>query len=138
MASYIADLAAYLTSHGFVGGATGWPIYTHYQPEASDRGAQIPGRAVTLYGTSGQAPVDRSELLYSGLQVRVRVERGGEEIALAKCGALRDALRAIAVQTVGTTRVRWITADHSEPLPLGPDSSNRPEFTHNFTIARGG
>lgn len=137
--SYIADLAGYLTNQGVAGTDTEWPLYTHAQPAPTGAAPTIPVRAATLYPTSGRPPPGRRGMeMYSGLQIRVRCERGADELAIAFLSALVTALHRITSQQIGQSNIRWIERDQSEPFSLGPDSGGRPEFTFNCTVVRGG
>lgn len=136
MATYVTDLLDWLAATGHVDGATGWDGFAYRQP--ATHSDTVTARSVTLYPTPGEPRDVRPEMLRSGLQVRVRAEKGGESVAHAKCAALRDALCAISAQDVGATNIRFVLCEQSEPLPLGPDAAGRPEFTLNFIVARGG
>lgn len=94
-----------------------------------------PDRAIAVFETGGK-PNDQGQGLIDRptFQVRVRGPKGGASTARTKMAAVRTALEGGPL-TLSSRYYVQITAD-TEPISLGSDTNQRPEYVMNFTALR--
>lgn len=130
--SLVNDLQTYLQAQGLVDGDTEW-VSTRHQPHDGQ------DRLVTIAADGGPSPeVGASQGLGSaaartpGVQVRCRAEAGNGDAAETKAREILDQLAGRTGVTMDETYYWGIEAVTSDPLPVGADDNNRPEFSISF------
>ncbi|MFP3947153.1 MAG: minor capsid protein [Longimicrobiales bacterium] len=130
--SLVSDLQTYLAAQGIVDGDTDW-VSTRHQPHDGQ------ARLVTIAVDGGPAPeVGTSQGLGSaaarnpGVQVRCRGRAGKGDEAEAKAREILDHLHGRTGVTMDGTRYWGIEAVTSDPIEVGADDNNRPEFSISF------
>lgn len=96
-----------------------------------------PDECVAVFDSPGMAPEVNYVYDKPGVQVRVRAEKGKYKNGYSLAADIKTALHATANVTVNGARYIGIWAE-GDPIPIGSDDSDRPEFTVNFRIHRTG
>jgi hypothetical protein len=125
----VDDIGSLLEARGHVGDS--WPWFRGFMPATSSDLEQ----AVAITEFPAGTPPMSSGPEPRGLQVRVRGEIGDYDTPQRKIREIYNELHAMGPTLVGSTDVRWISAQQASELPLGPDKAGRFEFTWNFTVA---
>jgi hypothetical protein len=68
------------------------------------------------------------------VQVKTRASKGDNDEAEARC---RLAYRALATLKTGETASCHVVKIHQPPAPIGEDTSGRPLWGFNVTVAKG-
>lgn len=127
--TWLEEIADRLVGQGIVEGSSGWEV-------SVDRMRDDPDRVIGLFGLEGFQPETKgSPLKQPGLQVRVRGGSNEGSEARTKAEEVRDDLHRIAGATLGAAHYVHVIAT-SEPVSIGEDDNERPEFTVNFNVAR--
>jgi hypothetical protein len=123
-----------LAAQGLVDGATGWPSVRRNLNDTSDR-------MVVLTEDGGPPPeitkaegIGDTAMETIGVQLRVRgAPRLGDEAA-AKAQACLDDLDSLQGVQIGTRVYMSVSAATGEPVFIGFDAKERPEFTVAFRM----
>lgn len=129
----VADFQQYLKDAGIVDGSTDWPSVRRRVHDNSDQlviltedggfEPETPAPAGTLGDSAQKEPA---------VQVRVRAEPWDGDAAHAKAQEVWDALHGqMRVEINGNFYAR-IKAQTPQPIFIGYDDQNRPEFTISF------
>lgn len=118
----VAAAVGQITSSG-----TDWMIYQGYMQDAPDR-------AICLYETPGEAPLEAWDVDYPGFQVRVRGKADDYEQVRTKLQAAFTALHAQDA-LIGAAYV-YVYARHSGAMPLGQDEKRRPALVQNYRVMK--
>ncbi len=102
---------------------TDWQVFVGYLQDAPDR-------AICVYETPGEAPLEAWAIDYPGFQVRVRGAPDGYAEAREKMHQIFLALHANET-AIGSVFV-YCYARNSSPTPLGNDTNRRPGMSMNF------
>lgn len=130
------SIADHLEDEGIGGGLTGWAIYKSILPASPDK-------AIAIFETPGETPEivseGSSEIKYvnPGIQIRVRGLKFNYEEARLKIMEIFKALHGAEPTTnPGEPEYVYVYAIGSGPLPMGLDTSERPELSWNFRVMR--
>lgn len=130
--SLVGDLQTYLRAQGFVDGSTEWVSARHQPHDGQDR-------LVVLSADGGPAPeVGASAGLGSaaarspGVQVLCRGRAGKGDEAEAKARQILDHLNGRTGVTMDGTYYWGVETVASDPIAVGADDNNRPQFTVSF------
>ena len=130
----VSDVQTYLVAQSLVDGATGW---TSVVRRVFGDGNLVVitedgGRPSQISAASG---IGASALKDPAVQIRVRGGTAWDgNTAFAKAQAIFDALHGLLATTVGVTLYLRVAAQTSEPVFIGFDEANRPQFTMSFRM----
>lgn len=125
-----AGLAKYGHTQGlWVYGVAGTTMFLGELPATP-----ISGQAIT---PKTAPPSDYSDHQLEGVQIIVRRDTASERAGFVAAMDIRDALhglRGVTLDPGGTdhTRLIWLRADDSGPLPLGKDATGRQRWSLRF------
>jgi hypothetical protein len=125
-------LAAEVTGLTYASTSTGGNVYVQYMPAGPDI-------AVAVMSTGGNAEPSRLPFDSPNVQVLVRGERHAQRAAYDMAREVYDTLAALSLVTLddgGTDEVFVIgaTPAQSDPISLGPDTNDRPEWSLNVGL----
>lgn len=131
----VSDVQTYLVAQGLVDGTTGWPSKRRHVSDHDTESAQL----VVVTEDGGPVPThDAASGLGSaatrvpGVQVFVRGEPFEGDEAFAKAQAIYDALHSLKGTAVGASTYVAVQARTPEPVFIGYDDKQRPQFTISF------
>ena len=132
------DMLSILRTAGLIDGDTGWTGRAEWMPPTGDKIVLVSGYGGSMPSAStGPGRVGWDE---PSVQIRVRGPVNDLAAAKDKLAAIDAALRptsdAAFPQTVGDVTYLWVKARQSEPLFLGKDGNDRPEYTRNYDVGR--
>lgn len=128
-AALIAAGAGQNTSSG-----TDWMIYKGAMQDAASGNGKIADRAICLYETPGQPPLEAWKIDYPGVQIVVRSGPDDYTAARLQFQLIFDALHSQEVNISSDFVI--FNATHSAPLAMGYDERRRWRGAWNFRSMR--
>jgi len=124
-----ADLLAdYVEANNIIGGASGWPYFVGNQPDAPDQ-------CVTFIDTSGPPGFPSISIDQVGVQVLVRGNKGAASYKDAYCQIQLIRTLCLGMQNAPAEFLElWGVSERSQPVPLGNDDKDRPNWSHTYLI----
>lgn len=107
-------------------------VFVDWMPDKTDT-------AIAVMGQPGVANLTRLPHSEPGVQIIVRGAKGTDRATHDRAAAIHDTLTClrpgvIASGTVDAVHVVGITPDQDEPISIGRDELDRPEYSINFSL----
>lgn len=137
----VDDFYDYLESEGLAGSSSDWPLVRRRVFDSPQTQNQ---RLVVLTEDGGFEPetpapsgsMGDAALSEPAFQVRIRGEAWDSDSAHDKAMDIMGALHGLLNQTIGGQIYLRVKAQTAEPVFIGFDEKNRPEFTQSFRAVR--
>lgn len=131
----VSDVQTYLAAQSLVDGTTGWPSKRRH---VSDHDTEI-AQLVVVTEDGGPVPthdavsgLGSAATSVPGVQVFVRGKPFEGDAAFAKAQAIHDALHSLKDTEMGDATYISVQARTPEPVFIGYDDKQRPQFTISF------
>jgi hypothetical protein len=135
----VTNVQQYLTELGLVDGSTVWPsVKRRLFDEIGDKCVVLTedgGRAPQLPSDPGTA--GDTAIMDPAVQILVRAGPWESDVAMDQARAIMDVLHGKLGIDIGDRYYLRVAAQSSEPIFIGFDGKNRPQFTQSFRFATG-